>query len=237
MHIYQVLNLFLALLLSSFGASNLSGATSEDDGTNKLTEAFRLTLSLSQAHSTHMFTFTISPRPPGFTLSFHFHKLTLLPLSLSAAHQGLQVHTLSFHFQKLTMFPYSLFRSSSRPLISHFLISLSLLEANSFRLTLLLFTFTKSLCVHFHFQELSLFPLSLSRAHNLGLQVHTFTSSFLRPFNFHFSLSQAHQSVQDSDIFQILTDNFRISRLTFSEYFQILTEFLPSGGSAGSSCG
>merc|ERR1712015_382314 len=33
-----VLNLFLALLLSSFGASNLSGATSEDDGTNKLTE-------------------------------------------------------------------------------------------------------------------------------------------------------------------------------------------------------
>ena len=38
----QVLNLFLALLLSSFGASNLSGASSgEDDGTNKLNEAFR----------------------------------------------------------------------------------------------------------------------------------------------------------------------------------------------------
>ena len=38
----QVLNLFLALLLSSFGASNLSRASSgEDDGTNKLNEAFR----------------------------------------------------------------------------------------------------------------------------------------------------------------------------------------------------
>jgi len=36
-----VLNLFLALLLSSFGASNLSGATSDEDGTNKLTEAFK----------------------------------------------------------------------------------------------------------------------------------------------------------------------------------------------------
>ena len=37
---FQVLNLFLALLLSSFGASNLSGANSDEDGTNKLTEAF-----------------------------------------------------------------------------------------------------------------------------------------------------------------------------------------------------
>ena len=37
-----VLNLFLALLLSSFGASNLSGATSEEDGTNKLTEVPKL---------------------------------------------------------------------------------------------------------------------------------------------------------------------------------------------------
>ena len=36
----QVLNLFLALLLSSFGASNLSGANNDEDGTNKLTEAF-----------------------------------------------------------------------------------------------------------------------------------------------------------------------------------------------------
>lgn len=36
----QVLNLFLALLLSSFGASNLSAADSGDDGTNKLAEAF-----------------------------------------------------------------------------------------------------------------------------------------------------------------------------------------------------
>ena len=35
-----VLNLFLALLLSSFGASNLSGASNDEDGTNKLTEAF-----------------------------------------------------------------------------------------------------------------------------------------------------------------------------------------------------
>merc|ERR1719422_1809205 len=35
-----VLNLFLALLLSSFGASNLSGANGDEDGTNKLTEAF-----------------------------------------------------------------------------------------------------------------------------------------------------------------------------------------------------
>ena len=35
------MNLFLALLLSSFGASNLSGATSDEDGTNKLTEAFK----------------------------------------------------------------------------------------------------------------------------------------------------------------------------------------------------
>ena len=29
------------MLLSSFGASNLSGATSDEDGTNKLTEAFK----------------------------------------------------------------------------------------------------------------------------------------------------------------------------------------------------
>ena len=36
---FKVLNLFLALLLSSFGASNLSAADSGDDGTNKLTEA------------------------------------------------------------------------------------------------------------------------------------------------------------------------------------------------------
>ena len=36
-----VLNLFLALLLSSFGASNLSAAGSGDDDTNKLSEAFR----------------------------------------------------------------------------------------------------------------------------------------------------------------------------------------------------
>ena len=36
----QVLNLFLALLLSSFGASNLSMARDPDDETNKLTEAF-----------------------------------------------------------------------------------------------------------------------------------------------------------------------------------------------------
>ena len=35
-----VLNLFLALLLSSFGTSNLSGASNDEDGTNKLTEAF-----------------------------------------------------------------------------------------------------------------------------------------------------------------------------------------------------
>ena len=35
-----VLNLFLALLLSSFGASNLSGASNDEDGTNKVTEAF-----------------------------------------------------------------------------------------------------------------------------------------------------------------------------------------------------
>eukprot|EP00095_Tigriopus_kingsejongensis_P003327 snap_masked-scaffold524_size146631-processed-gene-0.4 protein:Tk03327 transcript:snap_masked-scaffold524_size146631-processed-gene-0.4-mRNA-1 annotation:"sodium channel protein para" len=35
-----VLNLFLALLLSSFGASNLSSAGAVDDDTNKLTEAF-----------------------------------------------------------------------------------------------------------------------------------------------------------------------------------------------------
>ena len=34
------MNLFLALLLSSFGASNLSGANNDEDGTNKLTEAF-----------------------------------------------------------------------------------------------------------------------------------------------------------------------------------------------------
>ena len=39
-YLFQVLNLFLALLLSSFGASNLSGANSDEDGTNKLTEAF-----------------------------------------------------------------------------------------------------------------------------------------------------------------------------------------------------
>ena len=37
---FQVLNLFLALLLSSFGASNLSGANSDEEGTNKLAEAF-----------------------------------------------------------------------------------------------------------------------------------------------------------------------------------------------------
>ena len=41
----QVLNLFLALLLSSFGASNLSGANNDEDGTNKLTEAFNKFLS------------------------------------------------------------------------------------------------------------------------------------------------------------------------------------------------
>lgn len=35
-----VLNLFLALLLSSFGASNLSAVGSNDDDTNKLSEAF-----------------------------------------------------------------------------------------------------------------------------------------------------------------------------------------------------
>ena len=38
--LFQVLNLFLALLLSSFGASNLSAAGGGDDDTNKLTEAF-----------------------------------------------------------------------------------------------------------------------------------------------------------------------------------------------------
>ena len=38
--VFQVLNLFLALLLSSFGASNLSAAGGGDDDTNKLTEAF-----------------------------------------------------------------------------------------------------------------------------------------------------------------------------------------------------
>ena len=38
--VIQVLNLFLALLLSSFGASNLSMARDPDDETNKLTEAF-----------------------------------------------------------------------------------------------------------------------------------------------------------------------------------------------------
>ena len=37
---FQVLNLFLALLLSSFGASNLSAAGGSDDDTNKLSEAF-----------------------------------------------------------------------------------------------------------------------------------------------------------------------------------------------------
>ena len=36
----QVLNLFLALLLSSFGASNLSAAGAVDEDTNKLAEAF-----------------------------------------------------------------------------------------------------------------------------------------------------------------------------------------------------
>ena len=36
---FQVLNLFLALLLSSFGASNLSAASGSDDETNKLSEA------------------------------------------------------------------------------------------------------------------------------------------------------------------------------------------------------
>ena len=40
MYCVQVLNLFLALLLSSFGASNLSAADAGDDATNKLTEAF-----------------------------------------------------------------------------------------------------------------------------------------------------------------------------------------------------
>ena len=35
-----MLNLFLALLLSSFGASNLSAAGGADGDTNKLTEAF-----------------------------------------------------------------------------------------------------------------------------------------------------------------------------------------------------
>ena len=35
-----MLNLFLALLLSSFGASNLSAAGGADDDTNKLSEAF-----------------------------------------------------------------------------------------------------------------------------------------------------------------------------------------------------
>lgn len=38
--ITQVLNLFLALLLSSFGASNLSNAGATDEDTNKLSEAF-----------------------------------------------------------------------------------------------------------------------------------------------------------------------------------------------------
>ena len=37
---FQVLNLFLALLLSSFGASNLSAAGGSDDDANKLAEAF-----------------------------------------------------------------------------------------------------------------------------------------------------------------------------------------------------
>ena len=37
---FQVLNLFLALLLSSFGASNLSAAGGTDNDANKLTEAF-----------------------------------------------------------------------------------------------------------------------------------------------------------------------------------------------------
>ena len=36
-----VLNLFLALLLSSFGASNLSAAGGVDDDTNKLSEAWK----------------------------------------------------------------------------------------------------------------------------------------------------------------------------------------------------
>ena len=38
--ILQVLNLFLALLLSSFGASNLSAGGGGDDDTSKLSEAF-----------------------------------------------------------------------------------------------------------------------------------------------------------------------------------------------------
>lgn len=37
--LFQVLNLFLALLLSNFGSSNLSVPTADSD-TNKITEAF-----------------------------------------------------------------------------------------------------------------------------------------------------------------------------------------------------
>ena len=40
MSILQVLNLFLALLLSSFGASNLSAGGGGDDDNSKLSEAF-----------------------------------------------------------------------------------------------------------------------------------------------------------------------------------------------------
>lgn len=39
LHSLQVLNLFLALLLSNFGSSNLSVPTADSD-TNKITEAF-----------------------------------------------------------------------------------------------------------------------------------------------------------------------------------------------------
>jgi len=37
--VFQVLNLFLALLLSSFGAESLKHASKEDEGPNKLQEA------------------------------------------------------------------------------------------------------------------------------------------------------------------------------------------------------
>ena len=131
---------------------------------------------------------TSSQRPSG--LNFYFHKLTLLYFHFHKLRKASRLShftftsLLCFHFHFMQLIKYTL---------SHF-ISRSLLRFHVHFLEAQFHTFT------FHFHKITLLPLSLSRAQNRGLQVHTFTSSFLRPFNFHFhfSLSQAHQSVQDS---------------------------------------
>jgi len=54
--LFQVLNLFLALLLSNFGSSNLSVPTADSD-TNKITEAFERIGRFNKWVKTHILNF------------------------------------------------------------------------------------------------------------------------------------------------------------------------------------